>query len=168
MSYPSGDQPQYSGLPQGYRQGHPPAGTPAPEYRPPRRKARWPWIAGGFALIVVLLVAAAGFTFLGNEGDERAGNEITVTYEVRGTGSEAAVTYLGQDQGMAQETGVSLPWSKVVPVRSWDRIVSMTAANGPAGGDITCRILVGGRVMTEQTSSGPYASASCSGDAGER
>lgn len=168
MSYPSGDQPQYSGEPQGYRQGqNPPAGMSSPEYRPPRQKERWPWIAGGFALILVLLVAA-GFTLFGNEGDERAGNEITVTYEVRGTGSEAEVTYLGQDQGMAQETGVSLPWSKVVPVRGWDRIVSMTAANGPAGGDITCRILVEGRVMTEQTSSGPYASASCSGDAGER
>ncbi|MFD4405074.1 MmpS family transport accessory protein [Nocardia sp. NPDC058499] len=168
MSYPSGDQPQDSGEPQGYQQGqNPPAGMSSPEYRSPQQKARWPWIAGGFVLILVLLVAA-GFTLFRNEGDERAGNEISVTYEVRGTGSEAAVTYLGQDQGMAQETGVSLPWSKVVPVRDWDRIVSMTAANGPAGGDITCRILVDGRVMTEQTSSGPYASASCSGDAGER
>ena len=168
MSYPSGDQPQHAGGPQGYRPGQdPPAGRPSPEYRPPRAKVRWPWIVGGFVLILVLL-AAAGFMISAEDSDDDAGDEITVTYEVRGTGSEAAVTYLGRDQGMAQETGVSLPWSKDVLISGWDRIVSMTAANGPAGGDITCRILVDGRVMTEQTSSGPYASASCSGDAGEQ
>lgn len=168
MSYPSGDQPQDSGEPQGSGPGrYPPAGRPSPDYPPPLKVARWLWIAGGVVLILALLVAA-GFTISANEGDEHAGSEITVTYEVRGASAEAAVTYLGQDRGMAQETGVSLPWSKDVPVRGWDRIVSMTAANGPTGGDITCRILVDGRVMTEQTSSGPYASVSCSGDAGER
>ncbi|WP_210746812.1 MmpS family transport accessory protein [Nocardia speluncae] len=118
--------------------------------------------------MILVLLAAAGFMISAEDSDDDAGDEITVTYEVRGTGSEAAVTYLGRDQGMAQETGVSLPWSKDVLISGWDRIVSMTAANGPAGGDITCRILVDGRVMTEQTSSGPYASASCSGDAGEQ
>ncbi|WP_280458040.1 MmpS family transport accessory protein [Nocardia carnea] len=152
MSYRSGDQPQDSG-------------TPPAEYHPSPRKARWPWITAGLLLVLALL--AGGFTFAEND-DENAVDEITVTYEVRGTGSDAAITYMGRDQGMARETAVSLPWRKDVPIGAWGRIVSMTAANGPDGGDITCRILVAGRVMTEQTSSGPYASASCSGNAGEQ
>ncbi|WP_280434858.1 MmpS family transport accessory protein [Nocardia carnea] len=168
LSYPSGDQPQHSGGPQGYRQvRYSPAEMPPPGNHPSRQTARWPWIAGGLVLVLALLFAG-GFTLFGNGDDENVADEITVTYEVLGTGSEAAVTYLDQDRDMAQETGVSLPWSKQVPVGGRDPMVSMTAANGPDGGDITCRILVGGRVMTEQTSSGPYASASCSGDAGEQ
>lgn len=153
LSYRSGDQPQGSG-------------TPPPEYRPSPQQARWPWITAGLVLVLVLAFAGV-FMFSGND-DENAVEEITVTYEVRGTGAEAAVTYMGWDQGMTRETAVSLPWRKDVLMGAWGRIVSMTAANGPDGGDITCRILVGGRVMTEQTSSGPYASASCSGDAGEQ
>ncbi|MFI5720547.1 MmpS family transport accessory protein [Nocardia sp. NPDC051750] len=103
-----------------------------------------------------------------NETGEDTSSEVTVTYQVQGSGTEAAIAYLGRDQDMVQETAADLPWSKDVSVGGWGRIVSLTATNGVDGGDITCRILVRGKVMSEQTSSGPYASASCSGNAGEQ
>ncbi|MGI5219656.1 MmpS family transport accessory protein [Nocardia sp. CA-290969] len=149
MSYPSGEQ-----------QGH----------QPPRQTSRWPWIVAGVALVFVLLVGGcvAAYAMLVNEADEQVEGDITVTYRVDGTAPASSVTYLGPDLGMARETGVAVPWSKDVTIQGWGKIVSLTANNGPDGGDITCRILVGGKVMSEQTSSGPYASASCSGDAGEQ
>lgn len=149
MSYPSGEQ-----------QG----------YYPPRKKPRWPWIAGGIVLVLVLLAGGgfAAFAAFGNSGDEEDGSDITVTYRVDGAAPASSITYLGPDLGMAQETAVGLPWSKEVTIQGWGQIVSLTANNGPDGGDITCRILVGDKVMSEQTSSGPYASATCSGDAAEQ
>ncbi|WP_280401103.1 MmpS family transport accessory protein [Nocardia carnea] len=147
MTYPSGEQ-----------QG----------YYPPRKKPRWPWIAGGIVLVSVLVIGGCVAVFSNQVGDEQVDTGVTVTYRVDGTAPAASVTYLGTDLGMARETAVALPWSKDVSIQGWGKIVSLTANNGPDGGDITCRILVGGKVMSEQTSSGPYASASCSGDAGEQ
>ncbi|MFC8044403.1 hypothetical protein [Nocardia sp. NPDC057353] len=43
--------------------------------------------------------------------------------------------------------------------------MSLTAQSGDDGAEITRWILVDGRVISEQTSSGLYAVASCSGDA---
>lgn len=45
-------------------------------------------------------------------------------------------------------------------------MVSLIAVNDVDGGEATCRILIGGRLVSEQTSTGPYASAGCSGNAG--
>lgn len=163
LSYPSGEQ--QSDEAEHYRHAqNPPTGTPSPDRQ--RKQPAWPWIAGGFVLI--LLICFGIVAFADTEDDEITGTEIAVTYEVRGTGSQAVVTYRDPERGMSRETDVALPWSADVPVPGSDSTVSMTAAYGADGGEITCRILVGGRVMTEQTSRGPYASASCSGDAGEQ
>lgn len=90
---------------------------------------------------------------------------LTVTYRVEGTGTGISISYLGRDLGVAREIAAAVPWTKDVPIFDLGRIVSLTATNSAHGGDITCRILVAGRVLSEQTSSGPYASAGCSGDA---
>lgn len=137
-------------------------------YQPPKKKRVWPWVLGGIVLFFILIIGGC-FAFFGgvaSEIEKESEREVTVTYRVEGTSSDASVTYSGRDMNMSQETAITLPWSKDVTIDGIGKYVSMTASNGDAGGEITCRILVGDRVISEQTSSGPYASASCSGDAG--
>ncbi|VFA96604.1 MmpS family transport accessory protein [Nocardia cyriacigeorgica] len=171
MTNPPGDQPQYPSGPHGYPQGqYPPPGMPPPGYyQPPKKRRIWPWIVGGIVLFFVLMIGGclAFFGGVANEIDKESKREVTVTYRVEGTSSEASVTYSGRDMNMAQETSITLPWSKDVTIDGLGKFVSMTATNNADSGEITCRILVGEKVISEQTSSGPFASASCSGDAGQ-
>lgn len=165
MADPPGEQPQYLRGPQGYPQA-PAAGMPSPRGRSEKRK--WSWIVAGLALVFVLLFGGCFAIVAGlvNEVEENSGREITVTYQVEGTGPPVSITYLAGDLGMAQETATAVPWAKDVAIDGFGRIVSLTASNNADGGAVTCRILVGDRVLAQQTSTGPYASANCSGDAG--
>jgi hypothetical protein len=168
LTDPAGDQRKYPGQPQEYAHGqYPPAGMP-PGHPRRRGRARWSWIAGGIAMVVLCLVGGCFAVVAGvaNEMDEQTAPEITVTYQVEGTGSDVSITYLGRDFGMARETVAAVPWRKDVTIDAFGTMVSLTASNNADGGEVTCRILVGDRVVSEQTSSGPYASAGCSGDAG--
>lgn len=78
-----------------------------------------------------------------------------------------AVTYSGRDFNTAQVTGVSLPWTKDVTIAGLGKTVNLTATNDMSGGPITCRILADGKQVSEQTSFGQWATASCVGNAGK-
>ncbi|MGW0177895.1 MmpS family transport accessory protein [Nocardia sp. NPDC003345] len=161
MTHPPGDQIAHRGP-----REHPgrSAGDESPG-RPPKRP-RWPWAAGAAVLLFgVLAGAGPAVQGLRHLVVRDAAPALTVTYRVEGTGSGVSISYLGHDLGMAREIAAAVPWTKDVPVLDLGKIVSLTATNSAHGGDITCRILVAGRVLSEQTSTGPYASAGCSGDA---
>ncbi|WP_328393039.1 MmpS family transport accessory protein [Nocardia sp. NBC_00416] len=168
MTDPSGDQREHPGQPQGHPLGQNPlAEPPPPGYRRSPR-VRWPWLLGGLVSVVLCLVGGCLAVVAGvaDEADEVSVPETTVTYQVEGTGSDVSITYLGRDLGMARETVATMPWRKEVTIGGFGTVVSLTANNDADGGVVTCRILIGDRVVAEQTSSGPYASAGCSGDAG--
>lgn len=159
-------QPPYGGQPQG---GYPP---PPPPYgyqqQQPKKRKLWPWILGAIFLVIFLGVGACTL-FVGavaNEIDNETKREVTITYEVTGTGTSAAITYSGRDFNTAQETDAPLPWSRDVTIDGLGKTVSLTATNGMDDGTVTCRITADGTVLAEQTSSGPFASASCIGSAG--
>lgn len=103
---------------------------------------------------------------IANEVGEDADRAVAVSYEVEGTAGEVSITYLGHDLGMARETAAGLPWRRDVLIDSFGTMVSLIAVNDADGGEVTCRILIGGRLVSEQTSTGPHASAGCSGNAG--
>ncbi|MEV0362612.1 MmpS family transport accessory protein [Nocardia fusca] len=150
-----------------YRQD--PYAGPAPAgRRSPHRRARWPWFAAGLVLMILCLVGGCVAVVAGiaNEVGEDADREVAVSYEVEGTAGEVSVTYLGHDLGMARETAAGLPWRRDVLIDSFGTMVSLIAVNDADGGEVTCRILIGGRLVSEQTSTGPHASAGCSGNAG--
>ena len=138
---------------------------------PQKKKAKWPWILGG--MFVVMLLGIGGcLAFVGgvaNEIDKESKRLVNVTYEVIGSGDSVAISYTGNSKpgnngiSTAQETGATLPWTKVVTVDGFVKTATVSATNGSAGGEITCRIKVDDKVISEQTSTGEFATVSCTG-----
>ncbi|MEV0548361.1 MmpS family transport accessory protein [Nocardia salmonicida] len=167
---PYGQQPY--GQPQGWnQQGGPPyqqGGYPQGGYPPPKKRKVWPWVLGGVLLVFLVglgsCIAIVATTV--NEVDNEINRAVNVTYQVDGTGQASSITYSGRNMDIAQDTDAALPWTKEVSIDGIFKTVTLTASADADGGDVTCRILVGGEVLAEQTASGPYASVSCTGDAG--
>jgi Mycobacterium membrane protein len=103
-----------------------------------------------------------------NNLDNEAKREVTVVYSVTGSaGQSAAITYSGRDFNTPQETAVRLPWNKSVTIDGLGKTVTLIATNDAEGGTITCQITANGKTLAEQSSTGPFASASCVGNAGD-
>jgi len=94
----------------------------------------------------------------------------TVAYSVTGSGvTTASITYStvqeGNGQkGTAQVTDAPLPWSKTITASGIFSFFDVSVTNGPAGlSYVTCTLTVDGKVISTNKSSGPYATADCSG-----
>jgi hypothetical protein len=123
-------------------------------------------------LAVVLTAFGTAALMRRGDGDERpsrfAPSVVTVTYEVEGTVRWADVT-LETPSGTSQQT----PDVPLVSAASGERGLRFTFPSGSfayiaaqkkgAGGTITCRISVDGRVVSENTSSAAYGIAVCKG-----
>jgi hypothetical protein len=152
--------------------GYPPYPPPGYYQQPPRKKPVWPWVLGGMFLLMLLGIGGC-LAFIGGVAtniDKESKRQVAVTYEVVGSGNSVSVSYTNsdnkpgtQDLGLAQETGVALPWQKEVTVDGLVKTATLTATNGAQGGEITCRIRADGKVIAEQTSKGQFATASCTG-----
>ena len=89
--------------------------------------------------------------------DAPAANE--VTFEVTGSGSAGAITY-SRGSSVAQVSGVDLPWEQTLPGAEGPAEYSVSAVG--ASGEISCRIVIDGVVLAEETA-GEYPAVSCSG-----
>lgn len=142
-------------------------------YVPQKKKPKWPWILGGIILVFILCIGGCMALIGGavNEVDKESKRVVDVTYKVTGTSSDSAsITYSDKNLNTAQDTQASLPWEKKVSIDGLGKFVSLSATNGSdvsASDSITCQVIVDGKVKIEQTAKGPFATASCSGDAGE-
>lgn len=134
----------------------------------------WVWLLGAAAV-----VALAVFVVL----DENAGNEARkdremqalvnsletreVVYEVEGDGAYSDVT-AQTPTGVVQST-VELPMQTASGGRVTERFQAgesvRLSAQSRDGRTITCRITIDGRVVSENTSTGEFAIASCEGAA---
>ncbi|KUI17393.1 hypothetical protein AU191_08770 [Mycolicibacterium acapulense] len=135
---------------------------------PPKKRLVWPWVLLAI-FVVILLGFGACVAFVGgiaNEIDKETKREVEIIYGVTGSGRSVAITYSGRDFNTAQETAVDLPWNKSVVIDGLGKTVTLTATNDMSGGTITCQITADGKTIAEQTSSGPFATASCIGNAG--
>jgi hypothetical protein len=136
--------------------------------QPPRRRL-WPWLLGGFVLIVVVVFLSIGVCVVfvnrvAKNAQDGSRYTIPVTYQVEGSGRSVAIKYSpGIGHHTSTATATALPWTKDAITGG---TVSLTATNDQSGGTITCRIFANGKQIAEQTATGPLASASCSGDAG--
>ena len=84
-----------------------------------------------------------------------------VTYEVTGDGP-ATIQYLKADAQVESLTGQRLPWRTEVRLPKNNILVSLTASrDGTGSGQLTCRVLVDGKTVAEQTSGGTLAIVAC-------
>lgn len=93
-----------------------------------------------------------------------ANTPVKLTLKVTGTGP-ALITYDNNGQ-QTQDTQAELPWTKETTVTGYMKIASLSATNGINGGsgEITCQVLRDGKIIIENTATGPGATASCTGD----
>lgn len=89
----------------------------------------------------------------------------TVHYEIRGAGS-GLVTYIADgNMGMSQENGAELPWSKDIKLNQYFAPVAVSVQHSSGSGPVTCKIVVDGKTVANNTATGQYAIASCNGTA---
>lgn len=134
--------------------------------QPPKKRKKWPWIVGAIVIVFIAIVAGCSALVGGvaNEIDKAANSTATVTYRVTGPNS-ASITYSDKDFNMAQATQATLPWEQEVTLTGFGKLATLSATNDSdvsADQKITCEIVVNGAVKNTQTSTGPFATASCS------
>ncbi|MEU6700778.1 MmpS family transport accessory protein [Pseudonocardia sp. NPDC046786] len=83
---------------------------------------------------------------------------------VRDTGRQPGSRRQGTRRGTAvsQVSGAELPWERTLPAESGPTDYSVSAAGG--SGEISCRILVEGAVISEESAEGDFSAVSCSGN----
>lgn len=140
-------------------------GQPYQQAPPPKKRRVWLWVL--LAIVVLIIGAFAACTAVVGTAvdsvDKESKKVVHVTYKVTGEGP-ATITY-DVNGNTTQDTEAQLPWSKETEVTGLSKYVSFMASNGiEASGKITCQVLRDGKVIIENTASGPGASASCSGD----
>lgn len=89
----------------------------------------------------------------------------TVRYEVTGSGKPMSVSF-GAGGSHSQESSPELPWSHEQAASDGFDAYTLIVHNDGNGGEISCRLTVNGEVVAENTSTGPYSSASCTGTSG--
>ncbi|WP_226366441.1 MmpS family transport accessory protein [Pseudonocardia sp. ICBG162] len=155
------------------------------------RRRRWPWVVGvvaAAAAAVPIGLAVFGGTedetpaawregqvaFGASTGGGQPGvvpaTEVAaapttsaaaqITYEVTGSGSGVTITF-GRGTSVAQVSGADLPWERTAPAAGEPTDYSVTAAGG--SGELSCRILVDGAVISEESADGDYSAVSCNG-----
>ena len=95
-------------------------------------------------VIVVILVGIAVIAI--NSGvfqSEPTGNQ-RVAYEIRGTASQALVTYTMPNLGVSESEFVDLPWRSATLIIPGENRVILTAANPEDSGTLECIIILNG------------------------
>lgn len=144
----------------------------APQYQqyqpePPKKKRGRGclWMILGALLLVVLIIVGT-MALIGGAAkkvDDDMHAKHSVTFKVTG-GSKADITYTSDtNASVAQENAAKLPWSKTLNVEGMTSGMNISAQNGMDGasGKITCEVIVDGKSVKTNTSSGQGAIASC-------
>ena len=114
--------------------------------------------------IIAVLLAAIAFLAI-NAGvfqRETTGTQ-RVSYEIRGTASQALVTYTLPDLEVSEATFYELPWrSQTLMIPGENRVI-LTAANPEDTGTLECIIFVNGTAWRRENVSSPQDKVSCGG-----
>lgn len=161
-------QPQQ---PQNYPQNN---GQPQYQQQPYQQPPKKPWYKR-LGCIIPLAIVAVMILFVGgcmalfgkaaSDVSTEMDKEHTITYSVEGDAQDALVTYNTGETNTAQDNGVAAGWTKDVTVKGFFGGY-MSATNGINDqGTITCKVTANGKTVSENTASGPGASASCNASA---
>jgi len=113
----------------------------------------------GVSTIILLAESLSGCMATGMP-NMQAGRK--VTYEVVGSSAYANNVTWSTQQGQQQDTEASLPWSRIFTTGSGFQSFVVLAQNSGSG-YISCKITVDGKVIASQTSTGQYATVTCTG-----
>ncbi|GLZ29138.1 hypothetical protein Lesp02_13280 [Lentzea sp. NBRC 105346] len=112
--------------------------------------------------LVVCIVWVAVIGSAVNEAKEEVERVAEVTYDVTGDAKNVDVTY-GEVLNPVDEKVTTLPWTKQVQNKGVYKGGMLTVTADENGGTVSCKITVDGKVVSEKTDSGPFASAVCTG-----
>ncbi|RAV33042.1 MmpS family transport accessory protein [Corynebacterium heidelbergense] len=159
-----GAQPQYGQAGQQHAQQVPYQGYPQSQQKKPWYKR--PIIVVPLILLALFILALGScIAFIGtaaNEVDKQMSAEHKISYAVEGDAKDASVTYSAGQSNTSQDTGVAAGWTKEVTITGPLGATS-TATNGMNDtGAVTCKILKDGNVISENTATGAFATATCS------
>lgn len=142
---------------------------PPPQYAPTPRQKKSHTVRN--VLLILLGVFVLGFAgciaLVGGAAksiDNESKRVVAVEYQVAGDAPDVSINYTtfsGANSGTSTESNAKLPWQQTSQVSGLGKTVILSVSTGNKGGDVTCRILSGGKVLTEQHASGVYAHASC-------
>lgn len=150
-----------------------PAGGGKPWYRRPGCLFGIVFIAVFGIIILVTIVSVLGLRGWHESADtvvegvrEELGDGHVVTYEIGGDARDVLATYYAGEEGIVQEPGVAAGWSTEVALDGPPG-AELLAANAPdEEGAVTCRIIVNGVTVAEDSSGGRGGAAGCSADLG--
>lgn len=119
--------------------------------------------------IAAAIVLVGWITGRGDDDSSSGSTRVSVLYEVEGTATGTTITFTTPDGGTSQAADKAVPLTRSDGTRGIQgdfpkgAFVYLSAQNMGASGDITCRITVEGRVVSENTASGGYTIATCQG-----
>jgi hypothetical protein len=113
----------------------------------------------GLAVCIIWVVV---FNKAVNEIKEEVNRVAKVDYEISGDAANVEILY-GEVLDPKTETVPALPWTKQVENQGVYKGGTLTATADENGGTVTCKITVDGEVVSTDTATGPYATASCAG-----
>jgi hypothetical protein len=97
----------------------------------------------------------------GTDGGDPGGSGQTVVYEVTGSG-RVALSYIDGAGKQVHSPSVDLPWKKEVKIPEDELKTVVAIRTGGGSGDISCKITVDGQSTAAKSSSGTYATVTCS------
>jgi hypothetical protein len=99
-----------------------------------------------------------------DEITEEANREAVIVYEITGDATNVDVTYsVFSDDNMStkDETVATLPWTKEVRTKGYVKEGQLIVTTGEAGGSVTCKVTVDGKVVDTATATGQFELATC-------
>ncbi|NUT51868.1 MAG: DUF4190 domain-containing protein [Saccharothrix sp.] len=120
----------------------------------------------GIVVSALGLAVCIAWIFVFNSAVDEIQEEVNrvakVDYEVTGDAANVEIVY-GEVLDPKNETAPALPWTKQVENKGVYKGGTLTATADENGGTVTCEITVDGAVVSTDTATGPFATASCVG-----
>lgn len=117
-----------------------------------------------FRVIVFLIISIVILIQLGacnRSSDEKRTRKIT--YKVEGSAARAVITYTEKDGTTSPKLDVNLPWRLTLSNFPTGQTVILTAGNLSQVGNITCKIIVDGDELQEDSAKYPDDKVVCGG-----
>jgi hypothetical protein len=116
--------------------------------------------------LIVCIMWVAVWNKAVDDVNEELNGEVPIVYEVSGDAAGVSVTYMeftnGDDVASKDETVATLPWKKETSAANYVKDGgAIIVTTGEAGGTVTCKLTIDGKVVAEETISGQFAIATC-------